>query len=176
MLIRRDGDALDAEHPAHARMRVVRVGAVGDPFARMRLAGGPERLEIGDRAARGEVAEVVGEAEHARETGDDLLLHPRRGWPAVEGMVVGIDEHGGDVAEDCRGMRGLEHLADVARMPEGVVVGQPLLQAGERRGEHRIVHDGRRVRRELAELRHPPLVRLDGARQPGGEVRHGWQG
>ena len=56
--------AVDAEHVAHALVRVVGVVAESDRLARVELAGDPERLEVGDRAAAGQVAEVLGEAEH----------------------------------------------------------------------------------------------------------------
>ena len=54
-----DRDALDSDDLAHARMGVVGIGAVGDPLARVRLASDPQGLEVGDGAARREVAEVL---------------------------------------------------------------------------------------------------------------------
>ena len=50
---------------AHARVRVVRVGAERDRLVRVQLARHPQRLEVGDRAARRQMAErVVREPEH----------------------------------------------------------------------------------------------------------------
>ena len=54
----RDGDRLDAEQVRHPGVGVVRVGAVGDRLARVGLPGDEQRLEVGDRAAAGEVPEV----------------------------------------------------------------------------------------------------------------------
>ena len=63
-------------------------------LAGMGLTGHEQGLEVGDRAAAGQVAEVLAEAEHRRQLGDDLLLHLRGGRPTVEGVVVGVDQHG----------------------------------------------------------------------------------
>ena len=117
------GHALDPQHLAHAGVGVMGVLAVGDRPAGGELAGHPERLQVGDGAAGGEVAEAVGrEAEHGRQVADDLLLHGAGGRPAVQGVVVGVDGHRGQVAGQRHRVGRLEHLAGVAGMEERVVV------------------------------------------------------
>ena len=119
----RHGHALHPQHLAHAGVGVVGLGAVGDRPAGGELAGHPQRLQVGDGAAGGQVAEgVAGEAEHGRQVGDDLLLHRPGGRPAVQGVVVGVDGHGGQVAGDGHRVGRLEHLAGVAGVEERVVV------------------------------------------------------
>ncbi len=110
------------------------LGAEGDAALRVQLARDEQRLEVGDRAARREVAEVLlAVAEHRGQPRDDLALHLRRRRPAVERVVVGVDEHRRQLPGDRRGVRRLEHLPGVAGMEEGVVVAQPLRQLRERR-------------------------------------------
>ena len=69
----------------------------------------------------------------------------RGGRAAVQGVVVGVDQHGGDVSDDCRGVRGLEHLARVVRVEEGVVVLHPALELLPRRGQPVGLGDARGV-------------------------------
>jgi hypothetical protein len=117
------GHALDPQHLAHTGVGVVGVLAVGDRPAGGELAGHPERLQVGDGAAGGQVAEGVGrEAEHGRQVADDLLLHRPGGRPAVQGVVVGVDGHRGQVAGHRHRVGRLEHLAGVAGMKERIVV------------------------------------------------------
>ena len=95
----RDGRARDAQQLAHARVGVVRGGAVDDALAGMDLARHPQRLEVGDRPARGQVAEAGGgQAEHDAQLVDHLDLEAARPRPAVERVVVGVDEHRRQVA------------------------------------------------------------------------------
>ena len=78
----------------------------------MQLPRHPQRLEVRDRPARGQVPEVrLGEPEHRRQLGDRLLLHLARHRPAVERVVVRVDQHRGDVAGGRDRVRRLEHLA-----------------------------------------------------------------
>ena len=117
-----------AEQVAHPAVRVVRVGAVRDSLARMAFPGDEQRFEVGDRAAAGQVSEVRRVAEHPGQIGDHLLLHPGGRRAAVERVVVGVDQHRRQVADDRGRVRRLQHLADVARVEERVVVPQPLQQ------------------------------------------------
>ena len=97
------------------------------------------------------MTEVLAEAEHRRESGDDLFLHLRGRRSTVEGMVIRVYQHGCRIAEYRGGMRRLEHLPDVARMPEGVVVLQSLGELRERRGECRVADDEGGVLVEVTE-------------------------
>ena len=167
-----DRDALDSDDLAHARMGVVGIGAVGDPLARVRLASDPQGFEVGDGAARREVAEVLPEAEHRRHPGDDLLLHLRGGRAAVERMVVRVDEHCGRIAEDGRRMRRLEHLADISRVAERIVVPEPLSQAIKGGAERVIGDDERGVLLEGTKCVLPCTDRGDALGQPRLQIRH----
>ena len=140
------GARLDAEHLAHAPVRVVRVGGVHDRLARMQLARDPQRLEVGDRPARGQMPERRRlEAEHPREPLDDLDLHRARRLAGVERVVVGVDEHRGVVGRGRDGVRGLDHLPRVARMEERDHRVHPLRVLAPRVGEAPDVGGGRGV-------------------------------
>ena len=110
-------------------MRVVGVGAVRDRLTGVDLAGDEERFQVGDGAAAGQVPQVLGEAEHRGQLRHDLLLHAGSGRPAVQGVVVGVDQHGADVTDYRRRVRWLEHLPDIAGMEERVVLPQPSCSA-----------------------------------------------
>ena len=153
-------------------MRVVGIDAVGDSLARVALASRPQRLEIRDGAARGQVAEVLLEPEHRRDPRDDLLLHLGGGRAAVECVVIRVDEHGGCVAEDGRRMRGLEHLAHVARVTERVVVAQSLREFVEGLTKHLIRDDERGVLVEGSICILPSVDRFDTPRQPLLQIGH----
>jgi hypothetical protein len=144
-----------------APVRVVGVGAVRDRLARVDLAGDEQRLQVGDGAAAGQVAQVLGQAEHRGQLRHDLLLHPGGGGPAVERVIVGVDQHRADVADDRGRVRRLEHLPRVPGMEERVVVSQPLVQLGRRPLQLAGRHLERGVRRELAVLGHPLADRRD---------------
>ncbi len=165
-----DDDRLDAEQVAHACVGVVGVGAVRDRLAGVRLAGDEESLKVGDGAAAGEVAQVAGEPEHGGQVSDHLLLERRRGGAAVEGVVVGVDQHRAEVADDRGGVGRLEHLADVAGVEERVVVPQPVLQVlgGHEQLVHGHVHG--RVRLEGTVLTHPRPDRGDARAEQVGQV------
>ena len=66
---------------------------------------------------------------------DDLHLQPARPRPAVERVVVGVDEHRRQVAGHRHRVGRLEHLARVARVEERVVVGHPLAEGVPRGGQ-----------------------------------------
>ena len=83
----------------------------------------------------------------------DLLLHAGGGRAAVERVVVGVDQHRREVADDRRGMRGLEHLAGVGRVEERVVLPQPLGEVAERVGELLVADPQRRVAARTARTR-----------------------
>jgi hypothetical protein len=175
---------LDAEQVGHPGMGVVRVDAVRDRLARMDLPGDEQRLQVGDRAAAGEVPEVVGVSEHRRQLGDNILFHRGRRRSAVERVVVGVDQHRGDVADHRRRVRRLEHLGGVARVVERVVVAQPSAQLGGRHRQLREVDVLRRMRRDIAVLPHPrghlgdrrPQLILQPGRVGGHRPEHGWAG
>ena len=121
---------------SHIRLvRVVRLGAVGDAPAGVRLAGDEQRLQVRDRPAGGQVAEVAGQPEHPGQLGGDLAFHRGGRRAAVQGMVVGVDQHRGEVAGHRGRVRGLEHLPGVARVEERVIVRQPAGELREGRGE-----------------------------------------
>lgn len=151
---------LDAEQVAHPPVGVVRVGAVRDRAARVELARDEQRLQVGDGAAAGQVAQVRGEAEHRGQLRHHLLLHPGGGGPPVERVVVGVDQHRAQVADDRRRVRRLEHLPDVAGVEERVVVPQPPVQFGGRPLQPVRWHVKRGMRRESAVLGHPLAHRL----------------
>ena len=167
----RDGGARDAEQLAHARVGVVRGGAVDDALAGMDLARHPQRLEVGDRPARGQVAEAGGgQAEHDAQLVDHLDLEPARPRPAVERVVVGVDEHRRQVAGHRHRVRRLEHLPGVARVEEGVVVGHPLAEGVPRGRQPLRVGLARGVRVVGAEPRLPRLDEGGGLRDEVGEL------
>ena len=88
--------------------------------------------------------------------------------PAVERVVVGVDEHRRQVAGHGHRVRRLEHLPGVARVEEGVVVGHPLAEGVPRGGQPLRVGLARGVRVVGAE---PRLPRLDERRWPWGRGR-----
>jgi hypothetical protein len=54
-------------------------------------------------------------------------------------VVVGVELHRGEVADDRRRVRGLDHLTGVARVEERVVVRHALGEGGERGRERGVV-------------------------------------
>ena len=66
------------------------------------------------------------EAEHDGEVGHDLLLHLGCDLAAVEGVVVRVHQHGGEVTGDGGRMRRLQHLPGVAGMEVRVVIAHPV--------------------------------------------------
>jgi hypothetical protein len=111
-----------AENGADAVVGVVSLIGREDAFAGMELAGHPEGLKIGEGSAGGEVAEMLGEAEHASDFRDRLDFHLGAGAAAVAGVVVGVDGHGEGVSSSGDGVGRLEHLAGVEGMEVGIVV------------------------------------------------------
>lgn len=165
-VVGRDRIPLHAQDVAHAAVGVVGVGAVGDAAAGVELAGDEEGLQVGDRAAGGEVAEVGVVAEHRGQLRDGLAFHAGGGGTAVQGVVVGVDQHGGEVADDRRGVWRLEHLPRVARVEEGIVVLQPPGELLEGGGEAVVVDEEGRVLLVGAERAGPPLYRVVGPAEP----------
>jgi hypothetical protein len=108
----------------HAGMRVVGVTAVGDCLARMGLSCNEEGFEVGDCATASQMPQMISEAEHGRQPGDHLLLHLCRRGATVQGVIVRVDQHGRQVADDRDRVRRLQHLADIAGVEEGIVVAQ----------------------------------------------------
>jgi hypothetical protein len=151
-------------------MGVVRLLAVGDAEAGVGFPGHEERLQVGDRAAAGQVAEVGAQAEHGGQRGDRLLLHLAGRGAAVQRVVIRVDEHRGQVAGHGSRVRGLEHLAGVGRVEERVVAAQPPGEFGEDAGEPLVTDEHRRVGLERPEPILPLLDRLDGAVQPALQV------
>jgi hypothetical protein len=133
----------------------------------MQLACDPERLEVRDRPGRGQVAEMLREAEHGGELRDRLLLHLGGRRPPVERVVVRVEQHRGRVGRP--GDRGgrLEHLPGIARIGVRVRVVEPPGQFRERRafGVGRVVGVlGHRAERQQ---------RLRAGVEPRGE--RGWE-
>ncbi len=81
----------------------------------------PQRLEVGDGAARGKVppGRRGVEADHARELVGDLELQSRRDRSGFTGHVVRVVEHRGEVADLCRDRRLTDHVTLVASAEEG---------------------------------------------------------
>jgi hypothetical protein len=98
----------------------------------MELAGDEQGFQVGDGAAAGQVPEVVGVTEHRGQPGHDLFFHAGGGRAAVQRVVVGVDQHGADVADDRCRVRWLEHLPDVAGVEERIVLPQALVQRAGR--------------------------------------------
>ena len=110
----------------------------------MQLPRHPQRLEVRDRAARRQVPEGgLGEPEHGGQLGDRLLLHLARHRPAVERVVVRVDEHRRDVSGGRDRVRRLEHLAREARVEEREVAVHPALELLPRLRPPRGVDGGR---------------------------------
>ncbi len=162
--------ALDAEHAAHAAVGVVRPGAIGDAVAGMQLTRDVEGLQVRDRSAGGQVAQVRGQAEHIGQLRHGLLLHPRGGRPAVQRVVVGVDQHRREVADDGRRMRRLEHLPGIGRVEERVVLAQPLGEDAEGSGELVIADLERGMALERPERGLPLVDRGYAAAQPALQV------
>ena len=122
-------DPADTEQVAHPLVGVVALLAEGDRGSGPELPGDEERLQVGDRPARGQVSqELHGVMEHGGDGGHGLPLQRRRGRPPVEGVIVGIDEHRHQIRGGRGGVGRLEHLTGVAGVEEGVVVPQPAAQ------------------------------------------------
>ena len=162
--------ALDAEHAAHPGVGVVRLLAVGDAEAGMEFPGHVEGLQVGDRAAGGQVAEVGAQAEHGSQSGNRLLLHLAGRRAAIQRVVVRVDEHRGEIPRHGSRVRGLEHLAGVGRVEERVVAAQPPGEFGEDAGEPLVTDEHRRVGLERPELFLPLRYRRDGAAQPALQI------
>ena len=113
-----------AEDAADAGVGVVGLIGGGDAVAGESLARDPESFKVGEGSAGGEMAEVLGEAEHLCELGYGFELHGGAGAASVEGVVVGVDRHGERIGSARDGVRRLEHLAGVERVGVGVVVVQ----------------------------------------------------
>ena len=162
--------ALDAEHAAHPGMGVVRLLAVGDAEAGMGFPGHVKGLQVGDRAAGGQVAEVGAQPEHGGQRSDRLLFHLAGRGPAVQRVVVRVDQHRGEIAGHRSRVRGLEHLAGVGRVEERIVAVQPPGEFGEGAGEPLVADEHRRVGLERPEPLLPLRYRRDGTAQPALQV------
>ena len=126
----RDRRRGDAEQLAHARVRVVRAPSCARSACRgatSRATHSASRLAIVPLEVRCPRT-GRGQAEHHAQLLDDLDLERARARAAVERVVVGVDEHRRQVAGHRDRVRRLEHLAGVARVEEGVVVGHPLAE------------------------------------------------
>ena len=165
----RAGRHAAAGHPkdlTHALVRVMGVRPVRHALVRMQLPRHPQRLEVRDRAARRQVPEVrLVEAEHGGQLGDRLLLHLARRRPAVERVVVRVDQHRGDVAGGRDRVRRLQHLARVARVEERVVAAHPALELLPRLRPPRGV-DGGRVAGARPSATPTPATRSSAASMP----------
>ena len=176
----RHGRALHAEQLAHARVGVVRGGAVDDrlPGWSSRATHSASRLAIVPLEVRWP-RPGGGEPEHGAQLLDHLDLQPAGPGAAVERVVVGVDEHRREVAGDRHRVRRLEHLAGVARVEEGVVVGHPLAERVPGGGQPLRVGLARGVRVVGPEALLPGGDERGGARDELGELvgaggrRHG---
>ena len=77
-------------------------------------------------------------AEHRGDRRDRLALHLGGRRPAVERVVVRVQQHRRGVGRPGQRMRRLEHLPDVVRLAVGVGVGEALGERGERRRLRRL--------------------------------------
>ena len=105
-------------------MGVVRLLGADDALARRELPGDPERLQVGDCAAGGQMAQKFCPTEDGGDLPDGLNLHLRAGPASVAGVVVGIDRHGQRIGGPRHRMRRLEHLSGIERMKVGIVVAE----------------------------------------------------
>src|SRR5581483_10716973 len=89
-VIGRDRGVVEFEDGGDALVRVVGLSRSDDAPAGGGLARHPERFKVGDGAAGGEVAEVVGAlpAEDLRDVGNGFDLHFGAGAAAVAGVIV----------------------------------------------------------------------------------------
>jgi hypothetical protein len=171
--VTRNRDALDTQHVTHPAMRVVRLRAVRDCLARMQLSGDEECFQVGDSAARREVAQRLRwQMKHCRQLGDEFLFHDARGLSPIERMVVGIVQHRSEVANDRRRMRWLQHLPDIARMKERIIPLQPLQQLVQRVAQPTVVNSGRRMLLNRSPLARPKIKPIDRLTQPLRKIRH----
>jgi hypothetical protein len=119
-------------------------------------------------------------AEHRGDRRDRLVLHAGRRRAAIEGVVVGVEQHRGGVGGPRQRMGRLEHLADVVGVAIGVGVGEALDERVERLalgrcGGHRVGAQ-RPERRELLRPAREPCRELRreadiaGVHQAGTEV------
>jgi hypothetical protein len=81
-------------------------------------------------------------------------------------VVVRVDQHGGEVADHGRRVRGLEHLARVLRVEEGIVVRQPPGELLEGGGEAVVLDEEGRVPLIGPEGVGPLLYRVVGPAEP----------
>ena len=159
-----DGDEGQPQHAGDARVGVVRLIGRGYSLAGPQLAGDPERLQIGEGATAGEVAEIGWPAEHPGQGGDGFEFHGGAGAAAVQRVVVGVDRHRHGIGCARNGMRRFKHLPGVERVVVGIVVLHPLGGFGQDRcGVFAEVR--RRAGRELVECLIERLLRAAEARQ-----------
>ena len=78
--------------------------------------------------------------------------------PAVERVIVRVDQHRGEIADDGCRVRRLQHLPGVRRVEERVVVRQPARELGECCRETLIADRDRGMRLELTECCLPVLT------------------
>ena len=126
----------------------------------------PQRFQVGQGAASGEMAEMGRPADHGGEPGHRVALHERTRPAAIEGMIVRVDQHGQGIGQPRHRVGRLEHLPGVERMEVRVVVRQPR----RRFHEHRFQGPGRR---RAGGRRTPGRQILEaGAEPPGGGSEH----
>ena len=68
------------------------------------------------------MAEEFRPAKHGGQLRDGFFFHGRRGAPAIERVIVGIDGHRQGIRKLSDGVRGLQHLAGIQGMKIGVIV------------------------------------------------------
>ncbi len=122
----------EAEDVGNAAVRVVCLLGRDDAFPWIEATGNPERLEVGHRAATGEMTQRLFPAEHPAQVDDAFLFHRRARAAPVQGVVIRVDIQGERVGQASDRVRGLKHLPGILGMKIRVVV----LHAPGHFGEH----------------------------------------
>ena len=117
-----DSREVQPEHFANPRVRVVRLLRCDYAFVRMQAAANPQRLEVGHRAAAGQMSQRLIPAEHVPQFDDAFLFERGACHAAIERMIVRVDPQGHRVRNACDRVWRLHHLARIHRVVVGVVV------------------------------------------------------
>ena len=157
---------LQLQHGGDALVGIVRLLGAHNPLAWRQLSGHPQRLQVGQCAAGGQVAQEFRPAEDSGDPPDGLNLHLRAGPATVARVVVGIDLHGQRIGGPRHRMRRLEHLPGIERMEVGVVVTQPA-RRGLQNPRHR--RRDRPRTRKVGQSRELRLKQFGGAGKQAGD-------
>ena len=172
--VSRNGGKVQLQHSRDAPVRIVRLLGADDPLGGPRslaqLSGHPQRLQVGQGAARCQMAQEFSPSEHPGNRADSLDLHLRAGPAAVARMVVRVDRHGQRIGRARHRVRRLEHLPGIQGMKIRVVVAQPARRLGQNPGDRRRIGCGFGRRHEDGQRFELLFQQLGGA---GQEERYG---